>query len=170
MNAPPCDLDLLTAELTADEGRRSRRYRCPSGHWTIGIGHNLEARKLSPEIWAAIKADNPQLENALLDDQAKVSDAVIDALFAEDVMVAIAALDGIWIGWRALSEARKRALINLSFQMSQDKLLGFIRFWRALRQYQFDRAAAELKDSQWYRQTQPSRTERVIGQISGELR
>lgn len=133
------DTDALEKELSADEGRKARGYRCPAGYWTIGIGHNTEGKDLS--------------------------DRAIRVIFEDDVADAIAGLDSIWIGWRALSEKRKRALINLSFQLGVPRFLGFKKFWAALEQYDFEAAAHELEDSLWYRQTQLGRVHRVVNQI-----
>jgi lysozyme len=161
-----CDRTALIAELSVDEGRRYKRYRCPAGHWTIGVGHNLEsAAPLSSAVWAMIKRECPHVENALLDDQCALSGATIDQILDEDLQVCIQSLDALWIGWRALSEQRKRALINLVFQMGYSRFAGFVRFWRAMKQHNFENAADELVNSLWYRQTQPSRSLRVIAQI-----
>lgn len=160
-----CDMAALAAELAVDEGRRRRRYLCPAAKWTIGIGHNLEGKRFRPETWAAIQAEHPHLANALLDDVTELSDALIDRIFGDDVDDAIADLDSLWPAWRGLSERRKRALINLCFQLGRDRLAGFVRFWAALRRHDYDLAADELIDSLWYRQTQPARTGRVIAQI-----
>lgn len=161
----PCDLSALSAELAADEGRRRRRYLCPAAKWTIGIGHNLDGKRFRADTWAAIKAEHPHLTNALLDDQVELSDALIDRIFADDVEDAVDDLDSIWTPWRGLSEARKRALINLSFQLGRDRLAAFPRFWAGLRRHDYEAAAAELVESLWYRQTQASRTSRVVRQI-----
>lgn len=170
----PCDETALKDELEADEGRRHKRYRCSTGHWTIGVGHNLEVvAPFSAEVWAQIVALYPSVQSQLLDDDVYLPDDIIDQVLGEDICIAVASLDAIWIGWRSLSELRKRALVNLVFQMGQTKLLEFVRFWRALRQYRFDRAALELvyTDVQrgiatpWYQQTQSSRKERVVAQI-----
>lgn len=160
-----CDMALLAQELAADEGRRTKRYRCPAGFWTIGIGHNLEGKRFSGPTWNAIIEEHPNLDNALLDDHTVLSDALIDRIFAEDVDDAIKDLDAVWIGWRALSENRKRALINWSFQCGLNTMLQFRRFWAAMKAYEFEPAGQYLRESLWYRQTQPSRTERVIRQI-----
>lgn len=164
----PCDRVLLGKELEADEGRRYKRYKCPAGKWTVGVGHNLEALgSLSGEVFAMIRKIDPAI-GPLLDDEIVLTDAIIDRILDEDIQVAITTLDVIWIGWRALSEERKRALINLSFQMGYHRLKGFVRFWRSIHYHDFERAAAELKNSLWYRQTQESRKSRVVAQIKGK--
>lgn len=161
----PCSFDDLKAELIADEGYRRQRYMCPAAKWTIGIGHNLEGRKMPPEIWADIVREHPHVTNALLDDQVKLSDGIIRRIFEQDCEDACEDLDSIWIGWRGLSERRKRALINMSFQMGGPRLTAFVRMWRSLRLHDFAGAADEAKDSLWYMQTQASRTSRVLKQI-----
>jgi len=161
----PCIVDDLKAELAADEGYRQKRYLCSAGKLTIGIGHNLEGKKFSPETWAMIRLEHPHVDNALLDDQVRLSDEIIQRIFTEDCEDACEDLDGIWIGWRSLSERRKRALINMSFQMGSQRLTAFVRMWRALRLHDFEAAADEAKDSLWYVQTQASRTGRVLAQI-----
>ena len=129
----------LEHEFVSDEGKKARGYKCSEGYWTIGIGHNTEGKDLS--------------------------DRAIRVIFEDDVADAVADLDSIWVGWRALSEKRKRALINLSFQMGATRFLTFKKFWAALKQHDFTTAANELIDSKWYTQTQASRTNRVVNQI-----
>ena len=160
-----CDMDALAGELIADEGFKRERYKCPAGHWTIGIGHNLEAGPLPADVWQLIRSDHPQIATGLLADGIQLADDIVYKLFASDVLNAVASLDAIWIGWRALTEHRKRALINLAFQMGQSRLLGFIKFWRAIKNHDYSVAADELKDSLWFVQTQASRTSRVIEKI-----
>lgn len=162
MSEDVCNMAELRHELEADEGCLRMRYLCPAGKWTVGIGHNLEGKRFRPETWAAIRAEWPHVANALLDDVVRLSDGLIDRILRDDVSDAVTDLDALWIGWRALSERRKRALINLSFQLGQDRFRAFRRFWAAMRAHQFDEAAHELRDSLWYHQTQASRTERVI--------
>lgn len=160
-----CDRTALMRELEADEGRASVRYKCPAGHWTIGIGHNLESGHLPLGMWNELRQDYPHLRNALLDDHVLLTDAQIVELFEVDIEGAIAALDLLWPKWRDLAEVRKRALINLSFQLGAYRFRQFRRFWAELEAARYLRAADELVDSLWYRQTQPSRTARVVAQM-----
>lgn len=136
MNIPVQDMDALQKEFEQDEGVSRRGYRCSEGFWTIGIGHNTEGKDLS--------------------------DRAIRVIFEDDLVDAVRDLDRIWPGWRDLSERRKRALVNMSFQLGGPRLAGFRKMWAAIRAGDFTTAAAEAKDSLWFRQTQPSRTGRVI--------
>lgn len=132
----PVDKSALTNELVDDEGKRRRGYKCSAGYWTIAIGHNTEGKDLS--------------------------DRAIEVIFEDDVADAIADLDNIWIGWRSLTERRKRALINMSFQMGYSKLAAFVKMWAALKIGDYETASAEAKDSLWFHQTQEDRTSRVL--------
>ena len=135
----PVNVDALERELSSDEGRKKRGYSCPAGFWTIGIGHNTEGKDLS--------------------------DRAIRTIFEDDVRDAVVDLDATWIGWRGLSENRKRALINFSFQLGFYGMQTFKKFWMAMRAHDFKTAVKEMKDSKWYTQTQSSRTSRVLLQI-----
>ena len=55
--------------------------------------------------------------------------------------------------------------MNLAYNLGEAKLLTFRRFVAAVRGEHWSTAAAELVDSDWYRQVQPSRRDRVVAQI-----
>lgn len=133
---PVNNMGALEKEFEDDEGRTRRGYKCSQGYWSIGIGHNTEGKDLS--------------------------DRAIRVIFEDDLQDAVADLDRIYPGWRDLSERRKRALINMSFQLGGSRLAAFKKMWAAIKVGDFVTAAAEAKDSLWFKQTQESRTERVI--------
>jgi hypothetical protein len=160
-----CNMTELTRELTLDQGRRSRRFLSPTGTWMIGIGHNLQGKRFSSDVWSAIKAEHPHIENGLLDDYMTLSDALIDLIFRNDVTDTMATLYRIWPQWDQLGEMRKRGLINWSFQMDYTAAARCKRFWHAVKLQKFDQAAQQLRDSPWFRETQSSRSSRVIRQL-----
>lgn len=160
-----CDMTELARELTLDEGRSSRRFMSPKGTWMIGIGHNLQGKQFSGAIWSAVKVEHPHIENGLLDDYTSLSDALIDVIFQNDVMDTMATLYRIWPRWDELGEMRKRGLINWSFQVDYKTVAHCKRFWNAVKQEKFDEAAQQLRESLWFRETQSSRSTRVIRQI-----
>lgn len=116
----------LRADLIRDEGRRSHPYRCTAGKLTIGIGHNL--------------------------DDAGISAAAIDLLYAEDEAACVADLDRALPWWRGLSEARQRALLNMRFNLGLSRMLGFKQMLAALQQGDYQAAAAQALDSAWAKQ------------------
>jgi lysozyme len=102
-----------------------RGPRGPAGP-TIGYGRNLEAVGLSlPEA---------------------------AGLLQNDLDRAIAALARRWPWTGMLAEARLGALIAMCFNLGAAKLAEFTKMWAALKEGDFDRAAAEMLDSRWARQ------------------
>jgi len=160
-----CDMTELTRELALDQGRSSRRFLGPSGAWMIGIGHNLQGKAFSGALWSAIKAEHPHIENGLLDDHMDLSDTLVDMIFRNDVMDTMATLYRIWPQWDELGEMRKRGLINWSFQADYATVARCKRFWHAVKLGEFSQAALQLQESLWFRETQPSRSSRVLRQI-----
>ena len=138
----------LRAELERDEGDKRRPYRCPAGHLTAGIGHNLDAHELS--------------------------DAVIEMWFTEDLAEAEATLDGWLRDWRELDDARQRALLNMAFNLGATRLAGFKRLKSCLVGYLATRteswlghAADEMLASKWAQQVGP-RADRLAALMRGE--
>ena len=98
------DLKKLKAELIFDEGRRTIPYKDPSGHWTGGVGHNLDAHKCSwMDISVWLKAGIP--------------DVVIDEWFSQDVDAAINCCRLIFPAFDQLSDNRQRVLVNMAFAL-----------------------------------------------------
>lgn len=63
-----------------------------------------------------------------------------------------------------LNEPRQAALINMSFQLGVQGLLGFKKMIAAMSEGKFNKAADEALDSLWAKQT-PKRAERIANQI-----
>jgi lysozyme len=99
------DAIVLQAELMRDEGLRLKPYRDTAGKWTIGVGRNLSDRGITRDE-ALILLDN-------------------------DVLVASADLDRNIPWWRDLSNGRRRALLNMTFNMGWPRLSGFQAMLRA---------------------------------------
>jgi len=100
-----------------------------------------------------------------LDDQVVLSEELIDMIFGNDVTDAMAALYRVWPQWDRLGEERKRALVNLSFQVDFQKLRQPKGFWCSMKSDDFDRAAQQIRDSLWFRQARPLRASRVVRQL-----
>ncbi len=137
------DRAALAAQLRIDEGVRDRPYRDSRGIWTAGVGHNLEAHGIDP---ASLPAPIP--------------DATIDAWLGEDIGEAEAALDANLSPWRALSDGRQRALLNLCFNLGWAKLATFATFLGYILAENFDAAAEDLLGTLYAREV-GARAERV---------
>lgn len=120
------NLGEIAADLRRDEGIRLKPYRCTAGRLSIGVGRNLDDVGISP--------------------------AEAETLLANDIARAAAGLDGALPWWRDLSAGRRRALVNMAFNLGLPGLLNFRGMLGALRAGDFGRAADEALDSLWARQ------------------
>lgn len=137
-------LPLLTLELIADEGKRSSIYVDTEGHASVGIGHNIGARSLTPVEVALFKSGT--IPHRTLTDQE------IMALFYTDVGICVDALDLNAAWFRTLPEARQRVMINLTFNLGWHGLAQFRRFLAAMQIADWAEAGRQLVDSHWYHQ------------------
>jgi len=121
------DLDRaqLERELGRDEGRRATVYFDTRGVPTIGVGHNLYV---------------------------PLSDAVIDAIFNDDVNSAMAGLDAHWPFWRSLDGVRQRVVVNMVFNLGIDGFMAFKQTRAAIEAGEWATAANRMWASRWARQ------------------
>jgi lysozyme len=135
------DLDALKADLVRDEGQRLSPYTDTAGKLTIGIGHNLTDRG--------------------------ISQAVCDAIFAEDIATVISDLDRELPWWTRLDEPRQRVLANMAFNLGIAKLLLFRHTLDAMARGDYGAAADGMAASLWASQVGP-RAQRLIAVMRGE--
>ncbi len=117
------NLDRLKSDLNRDEGSESKPYTDSVGKTTIGVGHNLDDRGLTPKQ--------------------------IDWLLADDIDQAEFDLDMIDNHWRLLTGERQLVLLNMAFNLGRARLAGFRRMWAAIVGGRFNDAADEMLDSKW---------------------
>src|SRR5687767_2864891 len=110
-------------EETADaEGLRLKAYRDSKGIWTIGYGTNLQE----------LEIDRPTAYRWLVDKlQQSEREAQRFPWFA------------------GLTDARKRAIVELIYNMGLPRVLGFVKFLTAMSQGDYVTARAEVLDSKW---------------------
>lgn len=108
------------------EGLRLSPYLCPTGHLTIGYGHNLE-NGITEEI-----AVN------LLDSDLKAAEREVRAKYPN---------------YYKLNDARKFVLVDMAFNMGISKLMTFKKMLAALTKGEYKKAALEMLDSKWAVQT-----------------
>ncbi len=132
-------------QLKLDEGLRLAAYTDTVGVWTIGYGHTRGVHE-------GDTCTEEEAENFLLHD---IAEAENDAM-------------SIFPGFHDFSPARRDAIINLSFNLGYNRLLGFHGFLRAMRAGQWEAASAELqftnpafsKETPWHQQV-GSRAHRI---------
>jgi len=132
----------LTRQLKGDEDVRAQAYQDNLGFWTIGVGRLIDARKpgsgLRPE-------EITFLLNNDIDDR-------IDQLSRR-------------LSWfETLDSARQGVLLNMSFQMGVDGLMGFKNTLKLVEQGHYESAAENMLLSKWAKQT-PARAKRMSDQM-----
>ena len=122
------DLELIK-ELRRDEGVVDHAYQDSLGYWTIGVGRLIDKRK-----------------------GGRLTDEEIDYLLMNDVKECVKDLDKHLPWWRSLSDARRRVLVNMRFNLGMAGLLGFKNTLRFIEQGDYKRASANMLVSKWSKQ------------------
>ena len=132
----------LTRQLRGDEGVRAQAYQDHLGFWTIGVGRLIDARKPGSGL-------RPH---------------EIDFLLRNDIDDRIEALTRRLPWFQNLDDARKGVLLNMSFQLGVEGLLGFKNTLRFVEQGNYESAARNMLLSKWADQT-PARAKRMAEQM-----
>ena len=130
--------------LKLDEGYRDSVYRDTEGHPTAGYGH-----KITPQ-------DNLNVGDPISREKA-------NEWFRSDVQQATQDARRV-LGeqyWNQLSPNRRDVLINMAYNLGGTGLSGFRRMLSAVRNGDYNTAAAEMMDSRWHRQV-TNRANRLI--------
>lgn len=135
------DEDALIRELIRDEGKRLTPYLDSLGYWTVGVGHLLKRGEKRERITEAQCRD--YLVGDIVDAENKLND--------------------IMPGWRALSDVRQRAMVNLAFNLGWG-LKQFVNFLAAMAREDYTDAGRHLRASKWAAQVK-SRAPRIIHMI-----
>lgn len=110
------------------EGRSNAAYQDSLGYWTVGIGHRVDR------------------------DVGVISDAWIDALFEEDIRIAISDAKQAVKTFDSQPHEVKLILVDLSFQLGLPKLLKFEKTIKACNERDYLLMSEELRNSRWYLQ------------------
>jgi lysozyme len=141
-------------ELRHDEGTRLLVYDDATGkpllpgdtlkgHPTIGTGRALDVNGITTD----------EADQLLVNDLAKIEGQL-----------------GPLLWFDALNDTRKGVMVNLAFNMGVRGLQSFVRMIAACQAGDFDKAAHELQDSQWFKQVQTTRSTRLVRQLrTGQL-
>lgn len=132
----------LSRQLRGDEDVRPQAYKDSLGFLTIGIGRLVDDRKLGSGL----------------------RPSEMDFMLANDIEDRTAALTKRLPWLYLLDDARQGALLNMSFQLGVEGLLGFKNTLELVRKGQFSDASANMLLSLWARQT-PNRAKRIAEQM-----
>lgn len=135
------DVSKLEASIIKHEGVASFVYVDTVGHYTVGIGRNLDKKGgngLSPdEMLYLLRNDIKKCQNSL---------QKYDWFLKQNT-------------------PRKDALIELCFNMGINRLLKFKNTIRFLGEENYQEAANHLMNSKWAKQVGPTRSGSIIKQI-----
>lgn len=134
-------MDKLTKQLRRDEGEILHAYTDHLGYWTIGVGRLIDKRRGG----GITKEESAYLLN---NDITKRYEALQSRI--------------PWIN--NLSEPRIGVLVNMSFQLGVEGLMGFYSTITCIRNGKYEEAADNMRNSLWYKQT-PVRAERLCVQM-----
>jgi len=118
----------LIKMLKRHEGVRSKVYMCSANYETIAVGRNISESGLG--------LSEDEINYMLNNDIKRVREELTDSYF--------------W--FPAMNEARQDALVDISFNLGQTRLRGFVKALEAMSREQFDVAADEFMDSKWSEQ------------------
>nr|ALL27402.1 phage lysozyme 2 [Solen strictus] len=118
----------------------------PLGNPTFGIGHLITSS--DPEYGEP--AGTP------------VSDARVDEAFQHDIRIAISSSESWCNGYfRNWPSEVKQIIVNMMFNLGISRMNGFVKFCKALKVRNWNRAADEMESSAWYRQV-GARAKRLV--------
>lgn len=116
-----CKKEILTI-LRRREGFSRLPYKCPTGHLTVGYGHNLECG---------------------------ISVEAAEFILRQDVEAAVSAVKGAFDWWNNLNEVRRFVLVDMCFNLGISGLKGFKKMLAACAVGDYETAAAEMLSSRW---------------------
>ena len=139
----------LQNEIADDEGVKYEIYKCSEGYPTGGLGHLITE-------W-----DEEYYEQPI---GTKIPNEQVDDWFAKDIQVTLKDCKIIFEEFDSLPQEAQLVIANMCFQLGRPRLSKFKNFIAAVKDQDWDRAADEMKDSRWYKQT-TARAERLISRI-----
>ena len=139
------NIDKLRKELEADEGRVDKIYLDHFGFETFGIGHLV------------IETDP---EDGLPVDTAITSLRVVEA-FEDDVETVVEDCTILYPDFNDLPEEAQRIIANMMFNMGRTRLSKFRGMKRGVDARDWNAAADEMVDSNWYNQVR-NRAARLV--------
>jgi lysozyme len=132
----------LIRQLTGDEGKRRHVYKDHLGNDTIGVGRLVDARKPGSGL----------------------RDVEIAFMLQNDLDDRITQLSKRLTWFDSLDDARRGVIVNMSFQLGIEGLLGFENTLAMIERGDYDSAADGMLQSLWAKQT-PERAKRLSEQM-----
>ena len=139
------NINTLRKELERDEGRVDKIYLDHLGLNTFGIGHLVTSR--DPENGWSVGTDI---------DKYRVQEA-----FEDDVQSVLTDCEKLYVQWEHLPEEVQLIVANMMFNMGYTRLSKFRGMKRGVDARDWQAAADEMVDSNWYNQV-TNRANRLV--------
>ena len=130
----------VKSRIKKHEGFIAKVYLDSLGKATIGYGHLLTE-------------EDDFVEGVIYDKD------ILEALFEKDFNIAVQGAEELLKGYD-IALVAKEVIIEMVFQLGKTGVSKFKKMFEALKNNDYSRAAAEMLNSAWYRQT-PSRCEEL---------
>lgn len=121
------------------EGLSLKPYVCPTGHPTIGYGHNL-------------KNGLPKQIQQYLEDHEEITQEMAEILLETDIGSAYINAMAVFPSFATLSSPRQHVLVNMIFNMGLWTFSGFKKFIASVKKGRWHEAGAQMQDSKWWTQ------------------
>ena len=122
-------MNTIREMLSLHEGRVPHAYQDSLGYWTIGVGHLIDRRK-----------------------GGKLPESIIDSLLDYDIEKHSAELFQALPWVKELDQVRQNVLIDMTFNLGINGLLGFKNTLQAVKEKRWDDAAEGMLSSRWAKQ------------------
>lgn len=134
------------------EGRRLKPYKCTAGKNTIGVGWNMDDNPLPPNI------------ASYLAEHGEITDEMVNVLLKLSVMQADDDCQDLFDEFVQFSKNRRMALTDFVFQLGLTKARKFVKAVKAINECRWVDAAAEMRNSAWFKQV-PDRAKEITEMI-----
>ena len=139
------DMVKLREELEADEGVKYEVYNDHLGYATFGIGHLI--LDSDPEQGSSVGTP--------------VSESRVAEAFESDIVQVLSDCETLYPDFESLPEDAQRIIANMMFNMGRPRLSKFKGMKRGVDAQDWNAAADEMIDSNWYKQV-TNRAERLV--------
>lgn len=133
------DSEKLKKILIQHEGLRLKKYKCSKGKWTLGVGWNLD-NKLPSDIAQYFLEHGEITEDMAM--------RMLDLSLARAIIEAKV----MFPQFRSFSDNRQHAIVDLLFNMGMARFSKFRKTVAAIKAGDWDTAALEVVDSEYYRE------------------
>jgi lysozyme len=137
------------SNLASDEGLRTSSYDDTVGARTVGYGFNMDSG-IAKKIWKQAGIQAPF--DAVYRGRAAISTQDAQRLKMASVDIALNDARSLFPNFDKLSDTRKDALLNLSYQMGVNRLAEFGNMRKAIENGNFTEAARHLLKSKYAKQ------------------